>query len=189
MRFLSTLKPGTRFRLAEMPEVTGLLVRANDCRAVVRLDRPQREVEFIAQDGEMRQFRSRGARLTSWAPATLVEPAGFVSLNDEENEMSNAKTTKAPKNQSKARDAKPAKTRAKKGKMSAIDAAAKVLGEAKVPMNTRAMIEAMASKGYWKSPGGQTPHATLYSAILAEIRKKGKESRFKKTDKGTFALA
>jgi hypothetical protein len=27
-------------------------------------------------------------------------------------------------------------------------------------MNTKAMIEAMAAKGYWTSPGGKTPHAT-----------------------------
>ena len=32
-------------------------------------------------------------------------------------------------------------------------------------MNCQEMIEAMAAKGYWKSPGGKTPAATLYSAI------------------------
>ena len=50
------------------------------------------------------------------------------------------------------------------------------------------MVEAMAAKGYWKSPGGKTPHATLYSAILREINEKGKESRFKKTERGKFAV-
>lgn len=73
-------------------------------------------------------------------------------------------------------------------KLSAIDAAAKVLAEADAPMNAKSMIEAMSAKGYWTSPGGKTPAATLYSAILAEITKKGKESRFKKTDRGHFAL-
>src|SRR5262245_580258 len=76
----------------------------------------------------------------------------------------------------------------KNGKLSAIDAAAKVLGESKEPMNTRGMIEAMSKKGYWTSPGGATPWATLYSAILNEITTKGKESRFKKTDRGHFGL-
>ncbi len=74
-------------------------------------------------------------------------------------------------------------------KMSALDAAAKVLGESKEPMATKAMIEAMSAKGYWTSPGGQTPHATLYAAILREINVKGSESRFTRTDKGRFALA
>jgi hypothetical protein len=55
-------------------------------------------------------------------------------------------------------------------------------------MNCAAMIEAMATKGYWKSPGGQTPHATLYSAILREINTKGKDARFKKVERGKFEL-
>jgi hypothetical protein len=46
----------------------------------------------------------------------------------------------------------------------------------------------MAAKGYWKSPGGKTPERTLYSAIAREILKKGKASRFKKAEKGKFAL-
>jgi hypothetical protein len=51
------------------------------------------------------------------------------------------------------------------------------------------MIEAMAKKGYWTSPNGQTPSATLYSAILRELKKKGSDSRFKKADRGKFGLA
>jgi hypothetical protein len=50
------------------------------------------------------------------------------------------------------------------------------------------MIAAMATKGYWTSPGGWTPEATLYSAIAREISTKGIESRFVKTGRGTFAL-
>lgn len=73
-------------------------------------------------------------------------------------------------------------------KLSAIDAAAKVLAEAEGPLNAKQMIEAMATKGYWTSPGGKTPHATLYSAILREITAKGNEARFKKTERGHFAI-
>jgi len=51
------------------------------------------------------------------------------------------------------------------GGMSCLNAAAKVLAEKGEPMNCKEMIEAMASKGYWTTPGGQTPHATLYSSI------------------------
>ena len=72
-------------------------------------------------------------------------------------------------------------------KMSALDAAAKVLGEKKQPMTTGELIEAMEAKGYWKSPGGRTPAATLYSAIVREINTKGKDARFKKTERGKFA--
>ena len=55
-------------------------------------------------------------------------------------------------------------------------------------MNCQEMIKAMADKRYWTSPGGQTPHATLYSAILREINVKGKDARFKKTERGKFVL-
>lgn len=75
---------------------------------------------------------------------------------------------------------------AKPERMSALDAAAKVLGEAGEPLNAKQMIEAMAAKGYWTSPGGKTPHATLYSAILREINTKGRESRFTKVERGQF---
>jgi hypothetical protein len=82
------------------------------------------------------------------------------------------------------------KPRAKSAKKtSALDAAVRVLGEAKGPLTTGQMIEAMSAKGYWKSPGGKTPDRTLYSAILREIATKGKDARFKKTELGQFALA
>jgi hypothetical protein len=50
------------------------------------------------------------------------------------------------------------------------------------------MIAAMAQKGYWTSPGGATPAATLYSAILRELQKKGDASRFVKSEPGKFML-
>ena len=73
-------------------------------------------------------------------------------------------------------------------KMSALDAAAKVLGEATEPMATKEMIDAMSANGYWTSPGGQTPQATLYAAIAREIKLKGAESRFAKAERGRFEL-
>jgi hypothetical protein len=104
------------------------------------------------------------------------------------------KPAKAPRS-TKAKSGKAAakkrgKAQAKRdSKFSALDAAIKVLGEAREPMGCRQMIEAMASKGYWTSPAGKTPHATLYAAILRETQQKGNDSRFKKTDRGRFALA
>lgn len=85
---------------------------------------------------------------------------------------------------------KPKKTTKKAAeakKLSALDAAAQVLAETGQPMSCKEMIEAMAQKGYWSSPGGKTPASTLYSALLKEITTKGKESRFQKTDRGRFA--
>jgi hypothetical protein len=93
------------------------------------------------------------------------------------------KASKATKAQKQNGKAKPAKEK----KLSAIDAAVQVLSASKAPMNSMEMIEAMAAKKLWTSPGGKTPHATLYSAIIREIAAKGKEARFVKTERGKFA--
>ncbi|MEX0937337.1 MAG: winged helix-turn-helix domain-containing protein [Pirellulales bacterium] len=99
------------------------------------------------------------------------------------------KTAKAAAKKGSPKKAKPAADgKAKAKRLSAIDAAAKVLAESKQPMSCKEMIEAMAEKGYWTSPGGKTPHATLYSAILRLIAKKGKEARFVKVERGKFAI-
>ncbi len=73
-------------------------------------------------------------------------------------------------------------------KLSQVDAAIQVLAKAGEPMNCKAMVEAMTKQGLWASPGGATPDATLYSSILRDLRK-GKDARFKKTDRGHFTLA
>ena len=75
---------------------------------------------------------------------------------------------------------------AKPKKLSAIDAAAQVLASSKEPMSCKELIAAMADQNLWTSPGGATPWATLYSAILREVKSKGKAARFKKTDRGRF---
>jgi hypothetical protein len=83
----------------------------------------------------------------------------------------------------------PLRVKAAKAKgLSMVQAAGKVLAEKGEPMTCREMIEAMAEKGYWKSPGGLTPHATLYSAILRLIQRDGKQAPFKKEARGLFAL-
>ena len=89
------------------------------------------------------------------------------------------KKAKAP------RAPKPAKPKAPR-RMSALDAAAKVLAASDAPMRAKEMIAAMQSKGLWTSPGGKTPEATLYAAIIREIAAKGTGARFKKQERGVF---
>jgi hypothetical protein len=76
----------------------------------------------------------------------------------------------------------------KEKKLSALDAAARVLAEAGQMMSCKELIGAMAAKGYWTSPGGKTPDATLAAAIIREIAVKGDQSRFLKAAPGRFAL-
>ena len=71
-------------------------------------------------------------------------------------------------------------------KLSCVTAAFKVLTESTEPLNAKEIIDAMVAKGYWLSPAGKTPHATLYSAILRELAK-GDASRFIKSERGRFA--
>ena len=99
-----------------------------------------------------------------------------------------AKATKQASKTAPKEAPKHAKPKAER-RFSALDAAAKVLAESGQPMTCREMIEAMAAKGYWVSPGGATPHATLYSAMLREIEQKAAEARFRKVERGKFALA
>jgi len=93
--------------------------------------------------------------------------------------VSKAKGGKTPKSPKALKEKKPKR-------VSALDAAAQVIAGAKVPMRAKEMIAEMEAKGLWKSPGGKTPEATLYAAIIREIAAKGEKARFKKHDKGLF---
>ena len=55
-------------------------------------------------------------------------------------------------------------------------------------MSAKEMIIAMAEANLWKSPSGKTPSNTLAAAAMREIKNK-ENSRFRKADKGKFALA
>jgi hypothetical protein len=91
--------------------------------------------------------------------------------------------TKAPTKKAKKASGEP-----KPKRVSALDAAAEVLAKSGKPMRAQELIAAMAEQGLWKSPGGKTPHATLYAAMMREERDKGTASRFKKVDRGQFAF-
>jgi hypothetical protein len=78
------------------------------------------------------------------------------------------------------------KAERKDGKMSGLDAAAKVLADAGQPLNAKEILERIQAAGFWKT-NGKTPQATLYASIIREIAAKGKDSRFSKTERGRFA--
>ncbi len=96
------------------------------------------------------------------------------------------KTKKTTRRQTRKKAAKPRKQ--SNGKLSGLDAGAQILAQAKEPMGCKDIVEQALGKGLW-SPGGKTPQATLYAAIIREIAKKGKNARFKKVDRGRFQLA
>jgi hypothetical protein len=86
-----------------------------------------------------------------------------------------------------AKKAKAAKAKGER-KGGALDAAVQVLKTASGgPLGCKEMVERMLAKGLWQTKG-KTPAATLYSAIIREIAKKGKDSRFRKEGRGRFSL-
>jgi hypothetical protein len=128
------------------------------------------------------------------APDTQAEEAPSSASAQEaptppEQTTEQMETPAAATKQPRTRNPKKAADDSKEKKLSALDAAAKVLGETGQAMSCPELISAMAAKGYWTSPGGKTPQATLYAAIAREIATKDALSRFRKADRGKFALA
>lgn len=73
-------------------------------------------------------------------------------------------------------------------RLSALDAAAAVLMDSPTPMRCGELITTMAARDLWASPNGKTPQATLNSALIREIRRKGNQSRFRRCGRGMFKL-
>ena len=117
---------------------------------------------------------------------SLMEGESSMAKKKTQTKAKVAKKSPASKTPAKPKGAKTAAPKQDK-KLSCLDAAAKVLAESKGPMTCKELIEAMATKALWKSPRGQTPDRTVYSAILREIAKRGKDARFTKTERGKFA--
>jgi hypothetical protein len=97
-------------------------------------------------------------------------------------------TAPAPASRSRVAKTAPSRGAAKEKKTSALSAAAQVLQETGKALTCPELIAQMAAKGYWSSPQGKTPTATLYAALTREITLKGEAARFQKTGPGTFAF-
>jgi hypothetical protein len=121
-----------------------------------------------------RKPASTGDRLRKEALAVTQANIERIEAKERGENKNAAGKIKAPK------AAKPQKEK----KASGLDLAAKVLAASKEPLAAKAITEATIAAG-WKT-NGKTPHATLYAAIIREISVKGKDARFKKTDRGLF---
>jgi hypothetical protein len=131
-----------------------------------------------------------------WEHAAMGAPGEDVHGEHPQPQSPDAADAATPAQEAEGPKTKPSRARRAKTKataaeapkkLSALDAALRVLEEAGQAMTCPEMIAAMTAKGYWISPGGKTPQATLYSAILREITTKGDASRFVKAAPGRFA--
>ena len=183
--------PGTslRGRLIEADPESHAKVEfvAGDGRPQTQFWSPGTEVVPAAEAGSAFDQARQREKAATWERLAAIrrdrKPVPYQPSPVQEQTMSATKTKTTKKN---PRAAKP--TANGKG-LSMLDAAAKLLGGRKQPMKCKEMIEVMAERGLWTSPGGKTPEATLYAAIITEIAKKGKESRFRKVDKGLFTAS
>lgn len=142
----------------------------------------QRPPILSGRDAVVALKGKRGGKKRPWR-----EQAAIINQEQEckfEEKQSTANNVEA-KQASEVADTRSAPKAEKK--MSALDAAAKILGEAEMPLNTKMIVERMIAQGLWVTRG-RTPSATLYSAVIREIAVKGDQSRFKKTDRGLFIL-
>lgn len=83
-------------------------------------------------------------------------------------------------------------TKPKRGSGGVLDAAALVLAESDRPLRAKEIINIVVERGLWSSPGGKTPEATLYAAMIREIAAKGDappDARFRKIERGLFTHA
>ena len=74
-------------------------------------------------------------------------------------------------------------------KRSLLDAAVEVLRLAKIPMDTREIIEAATELKLWHPTGAKTPEQTLYGAIVRENKTKEQPRIVKSDKKGKFIYA
>jgi len=99
----------------------------------------------------------------------------------------NAKKTSSKKTATKTARAN-ARHKSASKPMSGLDAAAKVLTDAKTALNAKEILQQIQEQNLWKT-NGKTPHATLYAAIIREIARKKHEARFRRAEKGKFFSA
>jgi hypothetical protein len=134
--------------------------------------------------------RSASVRAEAVQSPSALSPEVAASISRTVNESETPRQTEASIDKPATRSAVelPAESVCPANKLSALDAAAKVLGETAQAMNCAELIAAMAANGYWSSPRGRTPAGTLYSAILRELQTKGEKARFCKSERGKFAL-
>ena len=143
---------------------------------------------------EADQANARKAEQRAASPdgMTASERAMAESAEDAARAKKSSKATKDAKAATKAdtgeRRGPAGQTDAKARRPSGLDAAAQVLADAGEPLNAKEIVALMLGRKLW-STNGKTPAATIYAAIIREIRTKGDAARFRKAGRGKFELA
>ena len=136
-------------------------------------------VRSITPEGKIIVVGSSGKAMTV-ADAARLAPAAHGARG----KAAAPKATKAASGRNVGQKGAP---QAKEKRVGLVDAAIQVMKAAGKPMNCKDIVKVILEKKLWETTG-KTPDATLYSSILRDIQKKGAEARFKKVERGQFAL-
>ena len=153
-------------------------------RAVAKVGRNEINVEILAVEEKSYLVRNdagkefHAVRLTALPDAKDVGNTDTLATEPEkitEDDIPNPAPECATQRQEKKR--------------SLLDAAVEVLRLAKMPMNTRGIIEAAIELKLWLPTGAKTPEQTLYGAIVRENKTKEQPRIVKSDIKGKFIYA
>ena len=154
-------------------------------RAVAKVGRNEIKVEILAVEEKSYLVRNNAGK--------EFHAVRLAALQDTDEGVGNTDTLTAEPEKTIEDDApnpapecaiqKPEKKR------SLLDAAVEVLRLAKMPMNTREIIETAIELKLWQPTGAKTPEQTLYGAIVRENKTKEQPRIVKSDIKGKFIYA
>ena len=153
-------------------------------RAVAKVGRNEINVEILAVEEKSYLVRNtagkefHAVRLTALPDAKGGGNTDTIATEPEETTEDDTPTP-APE----CATQKPEKKR------SLLDAAVEVLRLAKMPMNTREIVDAAIELKLWQPTGAKTPEQTLYGAIVRENKTKEHPRIVKSDIKGKFIYA
>ena len=153
-------------------------------RAVAKVGRNEINVEILAVKEKSYLVRNNaGKKFHAVRLTALPDAKGVGNTDTLAAEPEKTIEDDAPNPAPECATQKPEKKR------SLLDAAVEVLRLAKMPMNTREIIEAAIELKLWQPTGAKTPEQTLYGAIVRENKTKEQPRIVKSDIKGKFIYA
>ena len=148
-------------------------------RAVAKVGRNEINVEILAVEEKSYLVRSNAGKEFHAVRLTAL-PENVITNDTPATEPVEITEDDAPN------PAPECATQRQEKKRSLLDAAVEVLRLAKMPMNTREIVDAAIELKLWQPTGAKTPEQTLYGAIVRENKTK-EHPRIVKSDlKGKF---
>ena len=151
-------------------------------RAVAKVGRNEINVEILAVEEKSYLVRNNAGKEFHAVRLTAL-PKDVITDDTLAAEPEKTIEDDAPNPAPECATQKPEKKR------SLLDAAVEVLRLAKVPMNTREIVDAAIELKLWQPTGAKTPEQTLYAAIVRENKTKEQPRIVKSDIKGKFIYA